>query len=547
MPLIDFKTDFKSLKYGMDRPGGGSSDEPYITTPIPKDNQTGLLNLGSDFVLRGGALAPIRAAQDVSRLTQMFFSTKGVLFTAKQNLLSRASVKTEASQGLAYGMGSINAGIYYPTSTLLQAGGGFLGTHFPLLGMPSGNLALIKYEDFHKNNKDLNNNRLLNLRNFSIVQNEGDYTDISDKVSKYYNRSDVEFKPQDLFKSVKNSKDGYKLENNSIRYYPYGNVLLSYTGGPGSLLGVGNTEIRKADHLTLKSSKDTRWGDRVFTFDQKLIDLANPTQGNPSVIFEDFRKKVKTLSKEAEVNLASSDYNNFNLQTTFGISDPGRVGVDRTGEDTKESYTKDSLSLYPLYKAEKKNDEVKDDLIDFYIAVINNDTPILKTWIHFRAYISGFTDSYNAAWDSFKYVGRGENFYKYGGYDRDIGLNFKVAVQSGAEQKVIYEKLNYLASIMTPDYSQSGFMRGNIIKLTIGDYLKDVPGVLTSLVYTIPEDSPWDIARSKDSIRSDMKQLPHVIEVSSFSFKPIENFLPRTITLDDRNELENTNVKFIGY
>jgi hypothetical protein len=51
-------------------------------------------------------MAPIKAANDVSRLTQMFFDLKspnGLLFTAKENLLSRTSVKTEASKGSGYG------------------------------------------------------------------------------------------------------------------------------------------------------------------------------------------------------------------------------------------------------------------------------------------------------------------------------------------------------------------------------------------------------------------------------------------------------------
>ncbi len=29
MPLLDLKTDLKSLKYGNDRPGGGDSGQPY--------------------------------------------------------------------------------------------------------------------------------------------------------------------------------------------------------------------------------------------------------------------------------------------------------------------------------------------------------------------------------------------------------------------------------------------------------------------------------------------------------------------------------------
>ena len=125
MALISQKTDLKSLRYGQDRPGGGSSNQPYIKSKIP-DNSSSLDRSGGvDFLLRGGTLTPSRAAKDVSRLTKMFFDFKspnGVLFTAKQNVLSRAGVKTQAS-------GFINEGAYLPTSTILQAGGNAFGTH----------------------------------------------------------------------------------------------------------------------------------------------------------------------------------------------------------------------------------------------------------------------------------------------------------------------------------------------------------------------------------------------------------------------------------
>ena len=92
MPLINLKTDLKSLKFGKDRPGGGSSQQPFISKTNIDDIKTEDLGRsgGPDFLLRGGLLTPIRAAEDASRLFQLFTKTNtGVLFTAKQNLLSR--------------------------------------------------------------------------------------------------------------------------------------------------------------------------------------------------------------------------------------------------------------------------------------------------------------------------------------------------------------------------------------------------------------------------------------------------------------------------
>ncbi len=176
MGLIDLKTDLKSLKYGLDRRGGGSSKEPFITKSIPEGETPGA---SQDFLLRQGAI--VSSANDTSRLFQLFTTTRGLSFITNQNLLSRGSVKTEATLGPAYGGGNVNQGVYLPTSTLAQAGVGFTGTHLNLLGLdPSSPIAgvvegglfpgggLIRYEqaafDFNQNGL----NRLVKLKEDKI-------------------------------------------------------------------------------------------------------------------------------------------------------------------------------------------------------------------------------------------------------------------------------------------------------------------------------------------------------------------------------------------
>ena len=86
-------------------------------------------------------------------------------------------------------------------------------------------------------------------------------------------------------------------------------------------------------------------------------------------------------------------------------------------------------------------------------------------------------------------------------------------------------------------------MRGNIVQLTVGDYLNDVYGVITGFNYNITDEATWDIAR-KDDGTSDIKnsaELPTLISVDSFSFKPIHDFVPRTV-----KNLNNPESKFIS-
>ena len=120
----------------------------------------------------------------------------------------------------------------------------------------------------------------------------------------------------------------------------------------------------------------------------------------------------------------------------------------------------------------------------------------------------------------------------------------------------MFQKLNYLKSTLAPDYSDSGYMRGNIHKLTVGAYFYEVPGIIDSLTYTIPNDTTWDIALPSEkagiqdkllggiNVRTpEVKELPHRIEVQ-MAFKPIYDFLPETVK-DIEARGENMTQRFI--
>ena len=65
MALLDLKTDLKSLKYGQDRPDGGSSNQPYIQTDInniDRDFNQIRLSKFDDGLIRGGVIGSTNAA-----------------------------------------------------------------------------------------------------------------------------------------------------------------------------------------------------------------------------------------------------------------------------------------------------------------------------------------------------------------------------------------------------------------------------------------------------------------------------------------------------
>jgi hypothetical protein len=111
----------------------------------------------------------------------------------------------------------------------------------------------------------------------------------------------------------------------------------------------------------------------------------------------------------------------------------------------------------------------------------------------------------------------------------------------------MYKKLNYLASQLTPDYSPSGYMRGPLVKLTVGGYLYEQPGFIQDLSYEMITDAPWEIAINETG-ESDptVKQLSQMVRVTGFTFIPIHTFVPSKQglgTINPNGIVENVNTQ----
>jgi hypothetical protein len=310
---------------------------------------------------------------------------------------------------------------------------------------------------------------------------------------------------------------------------------------------------------TFPETTDRIFDNGTFTYNQKdiiktNINRPNGTSFSPKI--QDFRavlrSKLENKQKEAATNSGATpfslDYNTKNYDLRTNLGQPGqRVGKNYANYTNGVSYSSistnqggynpglDQINSLPIYKSEAViKDSVKNDLCKFRIAVIDNNSPNFKTFMHFRAFLGPMSDSYTAKWGAFNYLGRGEDFYTYNGFTRTISLSWTVAAQSKQELIPMYKKLNYLASSLTPDYGPSangsGYMRGNLVQLTVGGYLYEQPGFITSLTYDIQEDTPWEIGINSNELGGNdpsVKELPHIIRVTGFNFTPIQTFLPR--------------------
>ena len=117
--------------------------------------------------------------------------------------------------------------------------------------------------------------------------------------------------------------------------------------------------------------------------------------------------------------------------------------------------------------------------------------------IQFRATLSGLSNSFSPEWNSTDYVGRPDSVYTYKGVKRAITFSFIVAASSEKEMDLIYEKLNKLAGMTTPDFKDDGHMIGPVLKLRLGNYMNDEVGMISSLDFAIDDEFTWDINREE--------------------------------------------------
>ena len=121
-------------------------------------------------------------------------------------------------------------------------------------------------------------------------------------------------------------------------------------------------------------------------------------------------------------------------------------------------------------------------------------------------------------------LGRADANQHYGGYSRDLSLDFIVYATDRDELKPIWRKLNALAGYTAPIYNNNFSLGAPWMRITIGDLFRQQPVVLTSLSYTLVDgDTTWEINIEDDP---EMMQVPHKVSVSC-QFTYIGNELPQ--------------------
>jgi hypothetical protein len=566
-------TKLKSLKFGSDKPGGGTSLEPVIQKPILDNNLVGQERSFNDV-----------AEENRARIAKILKSTpRGTRFVRNQTGLQISNAHLETSNApilntinLGGGfIGAINKGINFINSanTKFNSTGLAQATRVTPLHVYSPEVTLAQLESIQGSHLDRfgltpfieDRYKYINIANANNTTKDNRLTKLRTKLNVGYNPDTTNPIPKKINKQIKgvlsNISSITNLAASTSNLFggsPFLNKLNNtvnnvakvvspfldpqidqYTGGPDSRFGIGVTSIRRFDFTN-----------KLDDF-EKLRIASNIKAGNSRIDVNKYDELEKTATKEfiiadpEEGNNLDTDILFYSPNSSIAIKfkdlnvqkkkkhisyGGGTAAVDSLGNanyqynakaSSPANITLDKNSPVFKYFGDKQTvgsfERNDGEGMTVIFQLINPFSGINLHRIAFPAYINGFKISSDATWNEISYIGRAENFYTFNKYKRTASFSLQIPCFNLVELREKHRALGALESSLAGRYGDDGKgtkLGGILTRLFLGNYLKGETGIINSLSYDIPNDSSWDID----------EKLAHNINVS-VSFTIIHNDL----------------------
>ena len=188
------------------------------------------------------------------------------------------------------------------------------------------------------------------------------------------------------------------------------------------------------------------------------------------------------------------------LELRYGISSGKSKSTDPTGEDYINSIDENDEN----YTEEKKREYESKDLIPFWIGKVGIGNT-KKT--HFRALLSGISETVSPSWDSSKFFGNPYEFKTYTGISRGVTFSLFLYCMNENELLAMWDRVTSLTKYTYPIINADTGIEPPIIDFRLGDIYNGKIGHISSLSYTYPDNGTWEIDPTKGL-------LPKFIEVS---------------------------------
>lgn len=504
MGLLELKTNLKSLKYQ-------GIEKPLITKDINNPPNTGGISMQVNHRI-----------DDVARLGKLIIKKPGLKFLGNQALLAQTNIKQDiaaqknkSAKAIARAIGkrlketAIDT-VLATASIIAQAPLNGTGAHIPRGVKPSTYL------------KSGNQGGIATLAapDGTIIPNNGP-NGPADGGS--FQVAD-DYQVTDLGDTSKN-----KLNNGEKFIQQFGNFQKAQKSDYVNIQGSPSNIVKGGGTVGTNNTGDSEWNPLA---DSSVLE---DPQAPPSITVKPlgnqpsraYRQRPRVTEGDNQQQLIK-DINIDGSEVTYSdqIKFNGVQAIDESREDREKR-----ASVVPLTD---KPDPIQSLALDTAEITSAAETDIIpftfNVWtpgdaegkfIYFRAFLDSFSDNFTGAWNSNKFIGRGDNLLTYSGFERGIDFGFKVAAFSKADIKPLYEKLNHLVGSTAPSYSDGTFMKGTFVSLTVGDYIVRQSGVIESIGLTWQTSYPWELTGDENT-----KRVPHVLDVS-VTFKPIHSFVPQ--------------------
>lgn len=368
-----------------------------------------------------------------------------------------------------------------------------------------------------------------------------------------------------------------------------------YLTGPGSVYGIGSTTIRRYQNTSigakggelsnsfLLKGKNV-WNNNTAIIDTNLKPVVTRFFGVSNLVSESVPRLLPDYTNKTLVNNENTavNYNSvspalrkygdlfatintnitqeipFSNAVNYSVSQYAGTNKHPFSEARKQFKTIPNIGLnrdannYKYYGSASIGDGASKKTYDNTYVFDRYDSDILTVMFRgvdpftlneerwaFSAYLSGFRDDFNATWNDVNYIGRSETFYIYSKFRRSVSFSLKIPCFNRTQLFEKHRALGQLASTTAGRYNSNGTntLGGMLLRLNVGNYLVGEYATMTSLQYSIPDDSSWDI--------SPEARLAMYIE-ANFSFNIVHQKLPQYVPSATAGGNSNA-VGFFGY
>jgi hypothetical protein len=262
---------------------------------------------------------------------------------------------------------------------------------------------------------------------------------------------------------------------------------------------------------------------------------------------------LKRLRKSAPPTDAADTSRNFsNLEVNY---------ANQKNSDRGLSYVDTLNAQLPYVEPAGRIDDKSIEDLDFIRLKFSSPSRANKKGMSalFRATITGLTETMSPTWDPNKFIGNPFSFYTYTGIEKTLGFSFKVYSSNQQEHIAVWERLNFLTSLVYPQGYVDGAIVPPFIKFSMGDLYKNKDCFIESLTYTIPDDATWEIGidqlerdaeqtliRNKESSKVDFlttnendAEVSEAIDVKNYKLPSVIEVAISLKIVDDRNSVKD--------